>query len=152
MGPRRRGLPYQANDEDQCVMVDETIRKDVAARRMLVCAKDSFDERAPTEATPSTTLAMRNPDRTIFHDRRDIEDLRRARLHFPTARCYPPYDHTEEEIARLVLIIRTCFPCTESRFTMRGVASAFRMIRLRPAPSLATAYLAGWPNCIRRMW
>ena len=133
LNPRQRGLPYQKTNEEHCRLIEEKLWKDVAAQRMLVCTTETVDANTPVEATPTTTVEKRNPDRTISSDRRVIADLRRVNLNFPSSQYYPVRVPTAGDIARMIVILRTQFPDIETRLTKRDVAAAFRLLRLHPA-------------------
>ena len=138
MHPRTRGLPYQLTERSHCITIGEKLWKDVTAGRMFVCAAKSVDTHAPVEATPTTTVDKKNLDRTLSTDKRMIADIRRVNLSSPADQYYHVAVPTITDIARSAYQLHARFPRTlPITMTKRDIASAFRLLRLRPALCLA---------------
>ena len=91
---------------------------------------------SPVETTPTTTAGGKNPDRTVSTGRRVISDMRRINVGFNTSQYYPVLVPSIESIARLLIAMTVGFPCFQIEMAKRDIASAFRLLRLHPAPSL----------------
>merc|ERR1712112_548209 len=99
---------------------------------MFVCSAASVGESSPVEATPTTTVEKKNPDRTISTDRRVIADMRRINVGFNVDQYYPIRAPTVESIARLLVALTTSLPGWDIQMTKRDVASAFHLLHLHP--------------------
>ena len=137
--PRTRGLPYQSNDDQHCLKIGEKFWKDILNGRMFVCTASSVSLHTPLEATPTTMVDKKNPDRTISLDKRMIADLRRVNLSFPDGQYYKVTVPTVSEVARDVLRLQALNPHTPIALTKRDIAAAFRLLRLHPALCLVMA-------------
>ena len=137
--PRTRGLPYQSSNEQHCLAIGEKFWKDIVTGRMFVCTTGSMGLHAPLEATPTTMVDKKNPDRTISLDKRMIADLRRVNLSFPGDQYYKATVPTVSEIARDVLRLQALNPNTPIALAKRDIAAAFRLLRLHHALSLVMA-------------
>ena len=78
-------------------------------------------------------LEKKTHDRTISLDRRTIADLRRANLPFATYLCYHVLSPTSGNIERAISKFRAQCAGLASMMTNRDIASAFRLLQLRPA-------------------
>ena len=103
---------------------------------MFLCATDTIGIGATSEATPTTAVAQKNPDRSISSDRRAIADLRRVNVRFDTMQYYPAAAPSIYDITRRTMSLVGMYPGLSLRVTIRDVASAFRLLRLHPALSL----------------
>ena len=133
MSPRVRGLPYQNNDTEHCTLIAEKFWKDILMERMFVRTTRSVGPSAPVEATPTTMVDKKNPDRTISKDKRMIADLRRINLSFPVEQYYKVTVPTIGEIAYDIIQLQARNPGVPVALTKRDIAAAFRLLRLRPA-------------------
>ena len=136
VAPRVRGLPYNMTSPDQTLLIASKLWKDIAHRRIFVCSAAVVGEDSPIEATPTTTVEKKNPDRTISADRRVIAGMRRINVGFNPEQYYPIRAPTVESIARLLVALTTLFPGWDIQMAKRDIASAFRLIRLHPSLSL----------------
>ena len=128
--PRRRGLPYRGGDTIEIV---EKLWPGVSKGGIFMCIISSVGwDGARIEATPSTLVLKRNPDRSRSTEKRDIADLRRINLYFDTADVYPVEIPTVEELARRIIALKRKFPQTNVLLAKRDIKSALRLIRLRP--------------------
>ena len=117
--------------------------KDIVNRRMFLCTTQTIKLDEQIEATPTTTVEKKNPDRSISTDKRIIADLRRVNLRFDTQQYYPVKVPTIQDITRWVLFLNQMYPGLKLKMTKRDVASAFRLLRLHPA--LAFVVIAEFP-------
>ena len=131
--PRVRGLPYNTASTD---LIAENFWKDIRAQRLFVCSTLSITLDTPIEATPTTTVEKKNPDRSISHDRRVIAGLRRVNVGFDISQFYPVRVPSVESIARLLASLTVLLPGFDIEMTKRDIASAFRLLRLHPALAL----------------
>ena len=76
---------------------------DIRARRIFACSTDMVADSAPVEATPTTAVEKKIPDRTTSCDRRIIDDMRRANLGFPDCQYCPVLVLALESMARLLV-------------------------------------------------
>ena len=134
--PRRRGLPYKMKDSETTTLILSKLWKDIFKRRMFLCTTRTVKLNELIEATPTTTVEKKNPDRSISKDRRVIADLRRVNLKFDTCQYYPIEAPSVHDIARWILALTHRYPGLDLKLTKRDVASAFRLLRLHPALSL----------------
>ena len=137
-----RGLPYNASSTNP---IAEKFRGDIRAQRLSVCSTLSVTLDTPIEATPTTTVGKKNPDRSISHDRGAIADLRRVNVGFDISQFYPVRVPSVESIARLLVSLTVLLPGFEIEVAKRDIASAFRLLRLHPA--LALVMCTELPGC-----
>ena len=90
------------------------------------------------EATPSTHVLKRNPDRSWSTEQRAKADLRRINLYFDTTDVYPAELPTVQELARSIAALNSKFPQTCVILAKRAIGSSFRLIRMRPQLSRVT--------------
>ena len=131
--PRVRGLPYNPTSSG---IIAEKFWADIRARRFFVCSAESMSLETPVETTPTTAVGKKNPDRTVRTDRRVIADMRRIDVGFAVSRYYPARVPPIESIARLLVSMTVTLPGFDIEMPKRVIASAFRLLRLRPASSL----------------
>ena len=119
------------------VLISDKLRKNVRARRMFVRPAQIISLGAPIDASPATTVEKKNPDRTISAGRRVIAYIRRTNIGFaPPHYYYPVRAPSLEAMGRLLVSATLSFPWMTVGGTMRDIASAFRLLRLRPSRSL----------------
>ena len=137
--PRTRGLPYQCTNEEHCHLIGEKFWKDILTKRMFVCTTRTVGPNTPVEATPTTLVDKKNPDRTISGDKRLIADLRRVNLSFPTDQFYNVSVPSISEISHDIIRLQARNPGIPVALTKRDIAPAFRLLRLHPALCLVMA-------------
>ena len=81
-------------------------------------------------------MEKKNPDRTAITDRRVIADMRRINVGFSVSQYYPVMVPSIESIARLLVSMTVTLPGFEIEMAKSDIASAFRLLRLRPSLSL----------------
>ena len=103
---------------------------------MFVCGSNVIGgDNALIEATPSTLVLKRNPDRSWSSEKRAIADLRRISLFFDEKENCPVEIPTIQGIARSIISLQRRYPNTQVLLTKRDIKSAFRLIRLHPQMS-----------------
>ena len=96
------------------------------------------------EETPNATAEKKKPDRTISTDRGAIADMGRRNVGFPVSQYYPVRAPSVESVARLLASMTTPLPGLSTQMANGDIASAFRLLRLRPSlPLLMCTELAG---------
>ena len=141
--PRRRGLPYRTKDSEEILC---KMRNDIKKGRMFVCGANAIGgDAALVEATPSTLVLKRNPDRSWSSEKRVIADLRRINLYFDATENYPVELPTIQELARRIVAMQRKYPQTQISLAKRDIKSAFVLLRLHPQLSkvMATEFPGG---------
>ena len=82
---------------------------------------------------PLPLWKKKNPDHTVSLDRRIIAEMRRINLGFPESQYYPARVPSLESLARLLVTMTVALPGLTLEMTKRDIASAFRLLRLRPS-------------------
>ena len=96
------------------------------------------------EEAPNATEDQKKPDRTISTDTRAIADMGRRNVGFPVSKYYPVRAPSVESVARLLASMTTPLPGLSAQMDNGDIASAFRLLRLRPSlPLLMCTELAG---------
>lgn len=80
--PRVRGFPYNVNNAEHSMLIPGGFWKDTRGRRIFARPTATVTEATPVEATPTTTVDKKHPDRPISHDRRIIADVPMVNLGF----------------------------------------------------------------------
>ena len=133
LNPRKRGLPYRANDEENSQFTQSKMWTDIYNRRMFLRTTNTVQDSDYIEATPTTTVEKKNTDRSISADRRVISDMRRINLHFESCQYYQIVVPKIQDIARRIMSLRGSYPNLPIQAASRDIESAFRLLRLRPA-------------------
>ena len=108
VAPRRRGLPYKGG---KTLEILEKRWPDIQKGRMFICGTDcSGGEATQIEATPTTLVPTRNPDRSWSREKRVIADLRRINLYFENAEIYHVELPTMRDSAKRILSMKRKFP------------------------------------------
>ena len=96
--PRRRCLPYRSKDT---IEIMQKLWQDIKKGRMFGCGSNSVGgDDAQIEATPSTLVLRRNPERSRSAGERAIAELRRINSYFDERGNYPVELLTTQEMAR----------------------------------------------------
>ena len=133
--PRTRCLPYQTGNAEHCQYIARNYGKTRSVKT--------------SSCAPLIVLRIRHPwgplrqrpsrkktDRTISTDRRVIADLRLANIHFETDQYYPARVPTSADVIRMITQVHTQWHGSPASLNKRDVASAFRLLKLRPTLSL----------------
>ena len=128
--PRRKGSPYKDKDSLEIV---EKLRTDVREGRIFSCGTKCIGgDKAQIEATPSTLVPKRNPDRSWSSAKRAIADLGRTNLYFDNQELYPVELPTVKDFAKRIISLKRKFPLSDVVLAKRDIKSAFRLIRIHP--------------------
>ena len=133
---RKRGLPYSISTPATTELVAEKFQKDMRARRFFACPTKRISPDTPIEATPTTAVEKKTPDRTISADRRVIADMRRANVGFESPQYYPARAPSIESITRLLVSMAATLPGFDVEMAKKDIASSSRLLRLNPALAL----------------
>ena len=115
-------------------LISGKLRNDIRERRIFLCSADRAYRETPVEGTYTKTVEKKNPYRAVSTDRRVIADMRRLDLGFATAQYYPVRVPPIESISRLLVSMAVFQPVFDIEVGKRDIASALRLLRLRPAP------------------
>ena len=127
-GPRRRGFPYRGGDT---LGIIQKLRPDISKGVMFICGTTIVDGgEAWIEATTSTLVLKRNPDRSWSTEKRAIAYLRRINIYFDASDVYPVELPTVKELARRIVALKRKSPQTRAVLAKRDTRSAFRLIRI----------------------
>ena len=128
--PRRKGSPYKDKDSLEIV---EKLWADVRKGRIFICGTKCIGgDNAQIEATPSTLVPKRNPDRSWSSEKRVIADLRRINLYFDNQELYLVELPTVKDFARGIISLKRKSPLSDVALAKRDIKSAFRLIRIHP--------------------
>ena len=109
------------------------MRNDISKGRMFVCGSECIGgDDAKIEATPTTLVPIRNPDRSRSSDKRVISDLRRINLYFKNDSLYRAELPTVRDFARRIVALKRKFSLSDVVMAKRDIKSAFRLIRIHP--------------------
>ena len=134
--PRCRGLPRNHTRKSNSVLISEKLWMGSRDRRAIARSARDISLGTPIGETPTTSVRKKNPDRTISTGRRAIADMRRIYLGINPAQYYPMRFTIVESLARLLVSMAVSFHGIPVQLTKRDIASAFRLLRIRPSLSL----------------
>ena len=138
--PRGRGLPRNHTQKTNSVLLAAKMRKGVRALRMFVWPTQAISPDTPIDATPTTTVEKKNPDRTISTDRRAIADLRRINLGFNPAQYYPVRVPAVESLGRLLVSMAVSFSSIPIEMAKTRYRFGVPIISAAPTPVVINAH------------
>ena len=130
-----RGFPYNQTSAPATELSAEKLRNAIRARRLFVCSTACLHTDTPIEASPTTT-AEKNPDRTVSLFRFCDCGHAKGQCGLPHIAILPCESSIHRIYSAVIGVDGRVLSRPHTEMDKRDIASAFRLLRVRPALSL----------------